>query len=333
MKTPHISGAPRHDIMVIGASAGGIGALKVLLEGLPPDLPAALFIVQHLAPEVTSYLPQILTRAGPLPAAHPQDGEPIRPGRIYVAPPDAHLTLGRGQVQVRKGTKEHGVRPAIDPLFRSAARAYGPRVVGVILSGLLDDGTAGLIAVKVEGGIAVVQDPAEAAFAAMPRHALRYLEVDYCRPLAEIPPVLVRLAQTPAATKESERTADMGEWTEALIQQQVTAVERGEVIDRPALASCPDCGGIIWRFQEGEFTQLQCREGHRYTAESFLARQGEALEQALWAVVRMLDERATCIRALAHHARAHQDHAGAATWEREAHEVQRKAEVLRQLLA
>jgi two-component system, chemotaxis family, protein-glutamate methylesterase/glutaminase len=330
--TPDVPDAPSHDIVVIGASAGGIDALKILIGGLPPALPAALFIVQHLAPDVTSLLPQILARAGPLPAAHPQDGEPIRPGRIRVAPPDAHMTLADGRVQVRHGPKEHGLRPAIDPLFRSAARAYGPRVVGVILSGLRDDGTAGLIAVKVSGGLAIVQDPAEAAFPAMPRNALRYLEVDYCLPLAEIAPALARLAHTPAATKETDMPPDMEERMDTVIRDQVAAVERGEVTDRPALVSCPDCGGTIWRFEMDGLTQFQCRERHRYTAESFLDRQAETLEQTLWTAVRTLDERATIMRKLASHARTHHGLAEAERWAREADEAHRKAEVLRQLL-
>jgi two-component system, chemotaxis family, protein-glutamate methylesterase/glutaminase len=331
--TPDVSDATSHDIVVIGASAGGIEALNILIAGLPPDLPAALFIVQHPAPDVTSYLPQILARAGPLPAAHPQGGEPIRRGRIYIAPPDAHLILADGQVQVRHGPQEHGLRPAIDPLFRSAARTYGPRVVGVILSGLRDDGTAGLIAVKLAGGLAIVQDPAEAAFPAMPRPALRYLEVDHCLPLAEIAPALVRLAQTPAATKETDMPPDMEERADAIIRQQVAAIGRGEGTDRPALVSCPDCGGTIWRFQLDGLTRFQCREGHRYTAESFLARQAESLEQALWTAVRTLDERATIFRKLAHHARTHHDLAAAERWAREADEAHRRAKVLRQLLA
>jgi two-component system chemotaxis response regulator CheB len=332
MATRDAPDASGHDIIVIGSSAGGIQALKVLVGGLPPDLPAALFVVQHLAPQVTSVLPQLLTRAGPLPVAHPQDGEVIQPGRIYVAPPDYHLTLVRGQMQVGKGPKEHGLRPAIDPLFRSAARAYGRRVVGVILTGLRDDGTAGLIAVKVAGGAAVVQDPTEAAFADMPRNALRYLEVDYCLALAEISPVLVRLTQRPVPRRKTEMMGHTFEQSDALIQQQMAAVERGEITAGPALFSCPDCGGTLWRFQEGAFTQLQCRIGHRYTPESFLALQEEALEQALWTAVRLLDERASLAQERVQAARAQHDQAAMEAWEHIAHEAQHKAALLRQLL-
>jgi two-component system, chemotaxis family, protein-glutamate methylesterase/glutaminase len=173
------SGAVSYDIVVIGTSAGGIDALKRLVARLPRDLPAAIFVVQHVAPDFPSALPQILTQAGPLPAAHALDGEPIQPGHIYVAPPDDHLTPTDGRVQVRKGPKEHGWRPAIDLLFRSAARVYGPRVVGVILSGLRDDGIAGLIAVKLRGGTTMVQDPAEAEYPAM--HCVTWRSTTACR--------------------------------------------------------------------------------------------------------------------------------------------------------
>lgn len=151
-----------HDIILLGASAGGVDALTGLCRGLPNDLPAAVMVVQHVAPTARSVLPQLLDRAGPLPAAHAEDGEVIRPGQIYVARPDHHLLVnGDGRrLMLRRGPQENRTRPAIDPLFRSAAVAFGPRVVGVVLSGLLDDGTAGLVAIKACGGVSVVQDPA-----------------------------------------------------------------------------------------------------------------------------------------------------------------------------
>jgi two-component system, chemotaxis family, protein-glutamate methylesterase/glutaminase len=324
--------AADRDIIVIGASAGGIEALKVLVKGLPPDLPAALFIVQHLAPHATSWLPRILTRAGPWPAAHPHNGEPITSGRIYVAPPDYHLTLASGHVHLSRGPKEHGVRPAIDPLFRSAASTYGPRVVGVILTGMLDDGTAGLIAVKVGGGVTVVQDPQDALFPAMPRSALRYLEVDYCLPLAEVPSVLARLTQRPLATGEGEIIYSTSDRTTALTQEQIAAVERDAVTDCPAAISCPDCGGIIWRVQEGALTQFCCRMGHRYTLESLLVQHSEALERVLCMARRMLEERVSSGRELASLARHSLDQASGEAWEQAAQEAERHAGLVRQIL-
>jgi two-component system chemotaxis response regulator CheB len=184
---------PHRDIIVIGASAGGIKALKELAAALPEDLPAAVFVVLHLAPTKPSILPQILSRAGPLPALHPSNDQPVETGYIYVAPPDHHLLLRDGRIRVFRGPKENAHRPAVDPLFRSAAAAYGPRVIGVVLTGALEDGTAGLSAVKSGGGVAVVQDPFDALQPSMPQSALRSVRVDYCVGLAEIGPLLIRL--------------------------------------------------------------------------------------------------------------------------------------------
>ena len=177
-----------HDMITIGASAGGVEALTELVRGLPVDLPASVFVSLHVPPHGTSMLPQILSRRGPLPAHHARDGEPIEPGRIYVAPPDLHLLIHQGVVRLSRGPRENGFRPAIDPLFRTAARWHGPRVVGVILSGTLDDGTAGLLAIKERGGFAVVQDPDDALFPGMPRNAMDVVHVDHVLPASEHPP-------------------------------------------------------------------------------------------------------------------------------------------------
>src|SRR5438477_8843312 len=187
------------DIVVVGASAGGMHALEKLVAGLPRDLPAAVFVVWHLSPGVRSVLPKVLARAGPLPAEHARDGDAIRPGRIYIAPNDHHLLLERGYVRVTKGPKENRFRPAVDPLFRSAAYIYSTRAVGVVLSGALDDGTAGLWAIKLRGGTAIVQDPVDAMQRSMPINALDNVEVDYKVPVAEMGSLLARLAQEEAA--------------------------------------------------------------------------------------------------------------------------------------
>src|SRR3954465_11061022 len=178
------------DIVVVGASAGGMQALERRVAGLPADLPAAVFVVWHLAPGVRSVLPAVLNRAGPLPAAFPQDGDPIRPARIYIAPNDHHMLLERGYIRVTKGPKENRFRPAVDPLFRSAAYIYGPRTIGIVLSGALDDGSAGLWAIKLRGGTAIVQDPEDAQHRSMPLNALDNVEADYKLPVAEMGPFL-----------------------------------------------------------------------------------------------------------------------------------------------
>jgi two-component system, chemotaxis family, protein-glutamate methylesterase/glutaminase len=189
---------PGHDVVVIGASAGGVEALTQLVGGLPADLPAALLVVLHIPPTRDSRLPAILGRAGPLPAAHARDGEHIRPGQIYVAPPNYHLTVEPGLLRLVQGTTENGFRPAADPLFRTASQVYGEQVVGVVLSGALDDGAGGLTAVKRQGGVTVAQDPDEALVAGMPRSAIRFDHVDHVLPIAEIALLLTRLAGSPA---------------------------------------------------------------------------------------------------------------------------------------
>lgn len=185
---------PGHDIIVIGASAGGVEALTELVGGLPPDLPAAVFVAVHVPADSRSALPDILSRSGPLPAAHAQDGEAIQQGRIYVAPPGRHLLVEQAVLRLSLAAQEHHTRPAADPLFRSAARAYGSRVVGVVLSGTLDDGTAGLIEISRLGGASIAQEPADALFPTMPRNAIARGHVQYILPPSAIATVLTELA-------------------------------------------------------------------------------------------------------------------------------------------
>src|SRR5262245_18310910 len=186
-----------HDIIVIGASAGGVGALQEVARGLPLDLPAAVFVVLHVSPSGPSMLPRILSNSGPLRAHHAINGEAIEHGQIYVAPPDYHLLVERERMRVVRGPKENRARPAADPLFRSAAHAYGTRVVGVVLSGTLDDGTAGLAAIKRRGGLTVAQDPVAALYPGMPRSATANVSLDLCLPVASIASLLSRLASLP----------------------------------------------------------------------------------------------------------------------------------------
>src|SRR5688572_11515702 len=188
----------RKDIVVIGASAGGMEALQKLVARLPADLPAALFVVWHLSPGLKSILPSVLNRAGPLRALHPEDGDRIEPGRIYVAPNDHHMLLEKGYIRVTKGPKENRFRPAIDPLFRSAAYVYGPRTIGVVMTGALDDGTAGLWTVKLRGGTAIVQEPADALIRSMPLSALEHTAADHRLPAADIGELLGRLVREEA---------------------------------------------------------------------------------------------------------------------------------------
>ncbi len=193
---------PEHDIIVIGASAGGVETLMQLVHVLPANLPASVFIVLHIPAHSPSMLPQILGRAGVLTTSQPVDYQKIEARHIYVAPPDHHLLIEQGYMRVVRGPRENRHRPAIDPLFRSAAVAYGSQVIGVVLTGSLDDGTAGLLAIKQRGGIAVVQNPEEAMYPDMPKSALAHVTVDYCSSIADMGPLLGRLARVPAVQEQ-----------------------------------------------------------------------------------------------------------------------------------
>lgn len=291
-----------HDIIVIGSSAGGLKALTALVSNLPSDLEAAVFVVQHLPPDHLSYLPQILADIGSLQVARPDEDERIRKGMVYVAPPDHHLLVNRDYVRVRRGPRENRFRPSIDTLFRSAARAYGPRVVGVVLTGQLDDGTVGLQAVKSRGGVAVVQDPREAEYPSMPSSALRYAKVDRCLALAEMPSFLVSLAATPAAAERSIEIPKEIEIESAIAEQQMNTeqfLENVEAIGTRTAFTCPACNGSIWQIGDEEPLRFRCHIGHAFTADSLLTEQTRNLENALWSAVRLMEEKVTFSRRMA----------------------------------
>src|ERR1043166_4920194 len=258
------------DIIVIGASSGGIEALRVLVGALPADLPASLFVVMHTAPESPALLADILHHFGRLPATSATDGERIRPGTIYVAPPDRHLLVEPNRVRVTRGPKENRFRPAIDPLFRSAAQTYGPRVIGVILTGYLDDGTAGLWTVKQLGGTTIVQDPSDALIPFMPQNALAHVKVDYCLPLAEIAPLLVRL--TSETEEEGVYSVPKEVEIEVNIAKEQKALEAGVLqLGEPSNYACPECHGVLLELKEGSLWRFRCHTGHASSIQSLLA--------------------------------------------------------------
>jgi two-component system chemotaxis response regulator CheB len=247
-----------HDIFVVGTSAGGVQALKTLAAGLPADFPGAVFAVIHTAPDSSGLMAQILDREGPLVALYPRDGDEIRTGHIYLAPPDHHLTVGPGHVHLSRAPRENASRPAVNPLFRSAARVYGPRVVGVVLTGTLDDGTAGMIMVEEHGGVTIVQDPEDADFGDMPENVMQFVDVDHVLPLADIPGCLVSLAHR-ALTRGNP------------MAKRNERVEQTELLENEALGiSCPDCHGSLWEVTEGELVEYRCRIGHLYSPESLM---------------------------------------------------------------
>lgn len=264
----------------------------------PQDFPASIFIVQHVLASAPGYLAKILDRIGPLPATNARHGERFAPGHIYVAPPDHHLLVMPGHLQVTRGPRENRMRPAIDPLFRSAAAAYGSRVVGVILSGSQNYGTAGLLAIKRCGGVAVVQEPTEAAYADMPLSAVKYVEVDHCVPIARLGAVLYKLTQeappeAPPVPPDIQAEVDIT--THPLSDSHHKVEKLGELVS----VSCPECGGPLREVQHSAVPRYRCRVGHAYTAESLLAGQSETLERALWTAVQTMEGRARLLLSMA----------------------------------
>jgi two-component system chemotaxis response regulator CheB len=287
---------PNYNIVVIGASAGGVGSLQRVVEHIPQHFPAAILVALHLPDGVRSMLPQILERAGNLPATHAHDGEVIQPGRIYVAPAGFHLTVARGRMSVTRGAREHGHRPAIDPLFRSTAIAYGRTAVGVILSGSLDDGTVGLREIKRAGGLAIVQDPNDTEWPSMPLSALNHVDADYTVPASQIGRVLQQVVvETPSRSTvvmtERQETR-LGHELRELTMHQDERDHPGE----PSPYACPECGGVLWELKDGEMIRFRCRVGHAYTSETLTGEQALTVEHALWSALRALEEQAAVRR-------------------------------------
>jgi two-component system chemotaxis response regulator CheB len=321
---------PHHDIIVIGMSAGGLEASMAIIRALPAEFPAALFVVTHMPAEGPSFLPDILSRAGPLPAVHGTDGMAIAPGHIYCATPDHHLLIEPGHLHIVRGMKENGFRPAIDATLRTAARAYGPRVVGVVLTGYLDDGTAGLLAVKRRGGYAIVQDPDEAAFPSMPHTARRYVAVDAVLRLADIAPLLVQLTRAPVAAAKEHAMADHVDLEANISALDQDALEQADTLGVTAPFSCPDCGGVLMEFYDGDFLRFRCQIGHAYSPESLVARQADQLDTTLWAAYRAVDERASLLQRLAAEAQRLNDTRGVQRFTAFAQRAERQKEQLRQ---
>jgi len=314
--------------VVIGGSAGSIEVLAELVGGLPRDFPGSIFVVVHFPGSVTSTLPRILSRSGPLAARHPEDGEPIQPGRIYVAPPDCHLLISDAHIRLTRGPKENGHRPAVDPLFRTAALSYGPRVQGVILSGNLNDGTAGLLRIKQLGGAAMVQDPETALYQGMPRSALEHVAVDHVLPIEEIPSMVAELARRPI---QSEVNA-MSEDTSDAQTDEIAAADRQQQPGIPSTMACPECHGVLWEAREEDLVQFRCRVGHAYSAEALLVHQSEQLEAALWTALRALEEHSALARRLAARADSRGHRHSASSFTEQAMDAEHHASVIRTVL-
>ena len=286
------------DIVVIGTSAGGLEALDDLLGQLPQGLPASVFIVQHMAPESTAeMLLRRLSRHRGFKCALATNGQIFQHGKIYIARPDYHLLIKKEKLLETKGARENRYRPGIDPIFRSAAASHGPRVIGVLLTGMLNDGTAGLIAIKKCGGIAVVQDPKDATYPQMPRSALDNLKVDHCVPLSGMGCLLERLTrERPGKIKPTPDDIR----TEATIAERVLSdVSQVNGLGTQVPYNCPNCGGVLWELASDKMKRYRCHTGHSFTSTALLTSQSEAIEATLWTSLRMFEERKNLLNSMA----------------------------------
>ncbi|MFB4268991.1 chemotaxis protein CheB [Nonomuraea sp. GTA35] len=280
--------AAGRDVVVVAASAGGVEALRVLLGGLPPDLPAAVLVVLHVPPQGNSVLAGILDRAGPLKAAPADDGESLRPGRVYVARPDFHLLLSKGQVRLSRGPRHNGHRPAADPLFMSAALDAGARVAAVVLSGTLDDGARGCEAIDRHGGAVAVQELSECAFPGMPRAARTAVPTARALPVRQIAGWITEQSRTPVSTESQVCDGEMEHEIEQFLRE---APALGEPEGTLVALSCPECNGPIYEQRSRRTDRYVCRVGHAWSRDSMMDAQSDAVERALWVAIQRLEER------------------------------------------
>lgn len=318
----------RRDVVVVGASAGGVEALTKFLQGLPRGLDVTFLIVMHLAPEPRSLLANVLQRYSPFPISAPDDGEPMRRGHIYVARPDHHLLVDRGRIRIARGPRENRNRPAVDALFRSAAYAYGHRVIGVVLTGALDDGTVGLWWVKERGGATVVQDPEEALHPSMPRSALAHVEVDHVAQVEAMGPLLLRLTSERVKPRKAPVSEELR--VETAIARESRAPQLGVMELGPITPfTCPECHGVLVRLKGGGVNRFRCHTGHAFTTTTLLAEVTQGVEKMMWGSIRAIEESVLLLRELALHARGNKDLKAARLLEKKAREAQQRAEMVR----
>lgn len=321
----------RRDVIVIGASAGGVEALRTMVAAFPADLPAAVLVVLHVPPYGGSVLPAILQRSGQLSARHPADDERLAVSEILVAPPDHHLVVHDSRIRLTRGPRENGHRPAIDVLFRSAARALGARVIGVVLSGVLDDGTAGLAAIAAQGGLAVVQDPRDAMYPSMPQNAMEHVEVEHIATAEQLGQLLAELCKE--EFPEIERpTSQLIEIEADLAMMDDEAMDLHERPGRPSGFSCPDCNGVLWEINDGDLVRYRCRVGHAWSSESLIGEQDQQLEAALWMALRGLEEKAALARTMGQRAHERNSPLSEARFAEHAEEAARAASLIRSML-
>lgn len=322
-------------IIVIGASSGGFQAIQTLVAGLPRTLPASIFVVWHMSPDMLGVLPYVLNKLDTLPASNAVDGETIEPGRIYVAPPDHHLLVEESCVRVTRGPKENRFRPAVDPLFRSAAFTFRTRVIGIVLSGALGDGTSGLWLIKHFGGRTIVQHPRDATVPSMPESALREVEVDHVVPVSEMPGLLERLCAEPLPQEPKHISIMDEQRTEKEIKVAKGDKEASEGIMQLGELSpyaCPECHGVLSALREGERIRYRCHTGHAYSAESLLASVTEAIDDSLWNAIRAIEESIMMLNLAGDHHADQNDPRLAAQYFQKATEARQRLVVLQELV-
>jgi two-component system chemotaxis response regulator CheB len=343
-----MSSRPRARVVAVGASAGGVEALKAVVAGLPADLTAAILVVLHVPSSAHSELPRSLSRISRLPVAHAAVDVPLALGTITVAPPDHHLTVRGERIRLSRGPQVNGHRPAVDPLFQTAASSMKNRVIGVILSGALDDGAAGTLEIKHAGGITIVQDPDDALYPGMPRSVLQLTDVDHILPASQIPNALVELAGQPvpdlrtedgAARTRSEAMSSggngHGERIEEREREEKQDLEPVTSEDPPGSVSgmtCPECRGALWLRPVGKTEHYRCRVGHEYTSLGLFAAQAQGLEDAMWAAYRALEESASLARRLGDRARRQGLQLLASRYDRKQADAVTRARVVRSVL-
>ncbi|EJW12652.1 protein-glutamate methylesterase protein [Rhodovulum sp. PH10] len=318
------------DIVAIGTSAGGVKALIALAQNFPEQLSAAVLVTIHLPADAKSVLDEILTGAGPLPAHFAEDGETMRTGHIHIAPPGRHLLMEDDRLRLGHGPRENNVRPAIDPMLRSAAICCGPRLIGVVLTGTLGDGASGLWAVGACGGITVVQDPADAEFAQMPETALERVRADHVVGLADLPKLLARLVDQPAGLPVP--VPDGLRFDVEIARTGRAAMHELDHHGRRSVLACPDCGGVMWEFDEGELLRFRCHVGHAYTAEMMTLALDENVRRAIASALRGFEERIALVEKLAEQSEHDARPSLAANWRQRAIEYRREIAVLEEAL-
>jgi two-component system chemotaxis response regulator CheB len=291
----------KRDIIVIGASAGSMEMLLAIIAGLPENLPVTILVVLHIPANSPSRLKDILGRVSSLPVIAPEDGDPIVSGCIYVPTPDRHLLVENDRIRVTRGPKENRARPAVDALFRSAAYSFGQRVIGIVLSGNLDDGTAGLWAIKDRGGIAIVQSPEEALFPSMPKSALEHVDVDYILPSSDIPATIVRFVQEPIMATERDQNSNAAN---SLSTEIKTAMGEDPIVagtfdlGAVSLLTCPECHGVLIEIKEGSLVRFRCHTGHAFSSQALFGQTNQAIDKHIWNALRAIDEKITLLRTM-----------------------------------